>query len=136
MNDGFFLTLAPYRPSQRAIDIVSAVVPAHLRPRMPPLGAELEFPAFTHWSGCHGLARMSPVQLEVLSVHATKPRTGQLRVFVKSAQDRFNRVIFIQVQNQILAQALFRYGFRKGDGTDEVGADMQVMLWARNGRLD
>lgn len=111
MNDGFFLTLQPHWSSQ---------------------ALNSTFEAFTHVSGCDGLARMNPVQLEILAIHAGKPGTGQFRTFIDSAKARFTTIIFMEVRNRQLAGMLFRYGFRPGTGYEFDGAETEIWLWKPN----
>lgn len=98
-NAGFFLSFQPHWTSQ--------VI-------------RTGYDEFIHKSGCVGLARLTPTQLEILAVHATKPGTGQFRAFIESAKERFGQITFWNLMNPKLEQTLSRYGFVLCTGMDLV----------------
>lgn len=87
------------------------------------------FVTFRALCGVGGLAKEDPETktLEVLAVHADKPRSGQFRRFVAQLKSSYEHVSFIHEFSPILAQALDRYGFHRV--VEKVGPCETATVW-------
>lgn len=78
-------------------------------------------PGYMHFRtrfGLEGLARVIGTDLELLSVNATKPGTGQFRNFIVEAKTRFSSVTLWSIMNDEMMPILARYGFAPCIGPD------------------
>ena len=78
-----------------------------------PIGLVLNtgFNKFSSCVGVDGLAKWDETTLELLSVVANQPGTGQFRQFMDQCRSFFQTIIVWEVWNDALAKALIRYGF-------------------------
>jgi hypothetical protein len=60
-----------------------------------------------------GMAKEENDSLEILAIISNKPGQGELRQFIEDANQKYNRVTFLELWSDVLEQALIRYGFKK-----------------------
>lgn len=67
---------------------------------------------FKSLSGIHGLAKESPLRIDVLCVMAEDEGKGQLREFIEALKHCYLTVYIWQVMNPAMDVILAKYGFR------------------------
>lgn len=74
---------------------------------------EHELQQFESESGIHGQSWVEGRELNLLTVMASEPGTGQFRRFIEACKGEYDCVGVWLVMNRDLGKALRRYGFRR-----------------------
>ncbi len=85
-----------------------------------------DYDLFESPTGMRGLAKEDGNRLDILAVDATDEGKGQFRNFIVQCKKEFQEIYVWEVWNDVVANALERYGFRR---VTEFRIDAHVDGW-------
>lgn len=93
---------------------------------------EIGYKRFETPHGIRGLACVSGDRLDILSVEASVPRSGQFRRFIASAKGAFSTIAVWEDWNPLIGKILKRYGFERACSLYSDGSASDGWKWTRD----
>lgn len=84
---------------------------------------------FESSTGLEGLARATGDRLDVLAVRNPTSRRGLFRAFIAAAKLEYRTICVLAIENQIVHEALLRYGFTADVEIDQFGDTQELLRW-------